>query len=146
MTRISFYHAANPGVVYLAGGANEFRLWFAEIGSARHPDVAVSLRKDRPDPPARRRPALVMEVVSAGAEAHERDYVTKRQEYLGYGIREYWIIDRYERKVTVLVSDGDHWSERVFGDGEDAQGVVLAGFSVAVNELWEAAEQAPDED
>jgi Uma2 family endonuclease len=146
MNRISLYHAANPGVIFLAGGSNEFRLRLAEVGSARHPDVAVALRKDRPDPPARCRPALVMEVVSAGAEAHERDYVTKRQEYLDYGIGEYWIVDRFERKVSVLTRDGSRWAEHVFGDHEEARGSVLVGFAVVVDELWRAAEQAPDED
>jgi Uma2 family endonuclease len=146
ISRICHSHRANPGAILLAGGASEFRLWLAEIGSARHPDVAVALRKDRPDPPARCRPALVMQVVSVGAEARERDYVTKRREYLEHGILEYWIIDRFERKVAVLSRDGDLWTERVFGDGEQARGVLLEGFSVVVNELWDAAEQAPEED
>ena len=54
-----------------------------------------------------------MEVVSEGAEAHERDYVAKRREYLAFGLREYWIIDPIDRRITVLVRDGDVWIERV---------------------------------
>ena len=61
--------------------------------SGRNPDVAVILRNTPKDRRGRRPPALVMEVVSEGSEAHERDYVTKCEEYLAFGIREYWIID-----------------------------------------------------
>ena len=61
--------------------------------SGRNPDVAVVLHKTPKDPRGWRPPILVMEVVSKGSEAHERDYVTKREEYLAFGIREYWIVD-----------------------------------------------------
>lgn len=81
-------------------------------------------------------PSLAIEVVSEGHEARTRDYVTKREEYLAYGLREYWIIDRFEQKVIVLRRRGDTWDERVFGPGQTAEGLVLPGFTVPVDDLW----------
>jgi Uma2 family endonuclease len=50
-------------------------------------------------------PALVVEVVSPSTK--NIDYRTKRTEYAGRDIPEYWIIDPMEHKISVLVnSDG----------------------------------------
>ncbi len=46
-------------------------------------------------------PTIVVEFVSAKKRDHIRDYETKRAEYLGIGVREYWIIDRFQRIMTV---------------------------------------------
>ncbi|MDJ0898745.1 MAG: Uma2 family endonuclease [Xenococcus sp. MO_188.B8] len=47
--------------------------------------------------------SLAVEVVSPGAEQIERDYIEKVREYQNIGIKEYWIIDPIEQKITVLV-------------------------------------------
>ena len=47
-------------------------------------------------------PDLVIEVVSPGAANEERDRVTKRRQYGDWGVREYWIIDRFARTVEVF--------------------------------------------
>ncbi len=39
---------------------------------------------------------------SGGGEDRKRDYVDKRSEYLRIGVREYVIVDRFEKRVTVL--------------------------------------------
>jgi Uma2 family endonuclease len=141
--RVRDYEVQRPDIILLAGGSAEFRLWVPEMGSGRHPDVAVVVRGAVRDPRDHFRPALVMEVVSEGAAAYERDYVAKREEYLAYGIYEYWIVDRFQQRVTVLIRVGDTWSETIFAAPHSAKGVVLPGFSVAVADLWDAAEQAP---
>jgi Uma2 family endonuclease len=46
-------------------------------------------------------PAIVVEFVSASRRDHRRDYEEKLQEYLAAGVREYWIIDRFRRIMTV---------------------------------------------
>ena len=71
-----------------------------------------------------------------GAEARDRDYLTKKDEYRAFGILEYWILDREMRRVTVLNRDGDVWAEAVFVDGQAASGLVLPGFAVPVADLW----------
>ena len=76
----------------------------------------------------RRPPSLAFEVVSEGSEAHERDYVTKRAEYLAYGLCEYWIVDPQTKCVTVLIRDGDAWVEQVYRDDQQARAWSLPGL------------------
>ena len=62
--------------------------------------------------------------------------VTKRAEYLAYGLREYWIVDPERKCVTVLIRDGDAWVEQVYRDDQQARSLVLPGFAVSVCDLW----------
>lgn len=128
------YDQAQPGQITRFGGAGEFHLWLPGMNSGRNPDVAVVLRGTPKDHRGRRPPSLVFEIVSPGGEA--RDYEAKRQEYLVFGIREYWIVDPIARRVTVLIRNGDVWIERAFADGQQAGSVVLPGFAVSVADLW----------
>jgi Uma2 family endonuclease len=146
--RIAFYRQAHPGLIYRWGGGNEYHVWLPEFPSGRHPDVAVTLRAAPRDADGRRRPALAIEVVSPGRKARDRDYLAKREEYLAYGLPEYWIVDPTERRVTVLVREADAWAERRFEDEAAAESVVLPGFRVPLAELWAAAAEAdgPDDE
>jgi Uma2 family endonuclease len=47
-------------------------------------------------------PILVIEVVSPGTTARERDYRYKRTEYAARGIEHYWIFDPEEKSATFL--------------------------------------------
>lgn len=47
-------------------------------------------------------PLLVVEVVSPGKQAIDRDYRYKKAQYEARGIEEYWIVDPTAQKVTVL--------------------------------------------
>jgi Uma2 family endonuclease len=134
--KLGDYHREHPGIIARFGGADTYHLVLPTMASGRNPDVAVTLRGTPKDPEGDRPPALAIEVVSRGKRARERDYVTKRQEYLAYGLREYWIVDPFERRVTVLIRNGDAWIERVFLDGQAAEGLVLPGFAVPVAEIW----------
>jgi len=143
------YQQAHPGRVLRIGGAAEFRLWVPEMVSGRNPDVAIVLRGTPKDARGRRPPSLVVEVVSPGAKARERDYRDKRQEYLVFGIREYWIVDPRLRQVTVLIRrddpEGPTWSERVFRGEEVIESVLLPGFVGTVAGLWVDVEADEDE-
>jgi Uma2 family endonuclease len=80
---------------------------------------------------------LVIEVVSEGRENRQRDYVEKRAEYAAAGIAEYWIVDPEERKLTVLVLDGDRYREGgVFHAGDTAASVALPGLTVPVCDVF----------
>lgn len=136
---LAAYNLAYPGRIRRIGGGSEFRLWMREMVSGRNPDVAVVLAGTPPDHRGRRPPSLAMEIVSEGGRAWTRDYVTKRQEYLAYGLREYWILDPLERRIVVLIRHGDTWIERVFGANQEAEGVLLPGFRVGVAALFPAA-------
>lgn len=137
-TAIARYHQEHPGVILRYGGAGEFRLWLPGMISGRNPDVAVVLRGAPKNLRGRRLPALAVEVVSVGSET--RDYETKRQEYLVFGLAEYWIVDPQARRVTVLVRDGDVWTERAFQDDQVIVSAVLPGLDVRVADLWRDAE------
>jgi Uma2 family endonuclease len=77
---------------------------------------------------------LVMEVVSEGQEARERDLVEKRQEYAEAGIREYWIIDPQEGKITVLRLAGKQYAVHgEFPKGTVATSHLLPGFAFDVS-------------
>jgi Uma2 family endonuclease len=140
LSMIAVYARERPGVIYRAGGGSEFHVWLPGLKSGRNPDVAVALRGTPRDWRGRRPPSLAFEVVSEGSDAHERDYVTKRAEYLAFGLREYWIVDLQTRIVTVLVRDGDIWVEQVYRDDQQAVSQVLPGFSVRLSDLWPEVE------
>jgi Uma2 family endonuclease len=81
-----------------------------------------------------------MEVISP--DNRHLDVDTKRREYARAGIPEYWIVDPQEATVTVLALNEDQY--RVTGRyarDEVAASVLLAGFEVAVNAVWAAAER-----
>ena len=46
-------------------------------------------------------PTIIIELVSKGKINQERDYVAKRAEYREIGVKEYWIIDRFSKTMTV---------------------------------------------
>jgi Uma2 family endonuclease len=113
-------------------------------GAYREPDI-VYLRPERyiNNPRYPQGADLVMEVVSEDPEDRRRDLVTKREEYAKARIAEYWIVDPQEQRITVLTLDGQSYREHgLFKPGEQATSVLLAGFSVAVQEVFAAAQAA----
>jgi Uma2 family endonuclease len=83
---------------------------------------------------------LAVEVVSEGAENRKRDLEIKRREYAAASIPEYWIVDPQERRITVLVLDGQAYRVHgEFGPGTQATSVLLPGFVVAVDAVFAAA-------
>lgn len=141
-TVLADYRHRHPRRIHRFGGAGAYRLRLPGLISSRIPDIAVVLEDAPKDCRNHRVPFLAMEVVSASREARERDYVAKREEHLAYGLFEYWIVDPIDRRITVLVRDGDTWIERVFNADQSAEGLVLPGFAVRLPDLWAAAEEA----
>ena len=83
-------------------------------------------------------PAIAVEVVFEGTRDRRRDYLEKRAEYRDAGIAEYWIVDRFERKVTVVESAG---AEREVGERDELTSPRLPGFSVTPHDLFREAER-----
>ncbi len=110
-------------------------------GTIREPDV-VWLKPERMTD-LRQPPDgadLVMEVVSEGESARQRDIQTKRHEYAQAGIPEYWIIDPESSTATVLTLHENEYREHgTFGTGTTADSVLLPGFTVNIDELFAAA-------
>ncbi len=113
----------------------------------REPDVVYLSNERERQYPDRSRPPfgadLVVEVVSEGDEARDRDIRQKPLDYAAASIPEYWIVDPENRTITVLCLEGtEYFSRGVFGEGETAESVLLQGFSVDVTECF--AQIAPE--
>src|SRR5579884_4293523 len=87
------YELAHPGALYAVLAGSECKILVANLETERHPDLA--LYRSAPPPGddywSTWIPVVVIEVVSRGSR--RRDYKEKREEYLAFGVLEYWIID-----------------------------------------------------
>lgn len=82
---------------------------------------------------------LVIEVVSEGDEARERDYISKRAIYAEYGVTEYWIVDPEQQQISVLsldVSTSTYREHGVFKPGQQATSAMFGDFTVAVSDVF----------
>ncbi len=93
--------------------------------------------------PNRRRdlPTIAVEFVSAGRRNRQRDYVDKRREYIKAGIREYWIIDRFQRTLTVIHNRRNGPKEQVIAETQSYESRLLPGFKVPLAPLLAAADR-----
>jgi Uma2 family endonuclease len=110
-------------------------------GTIREPDILIAradLAEPYPDDAY-----FVIEVVSEGEEARSRDHQHKRADYAKAGIPEYWIVDPFEKTVTVLkLVENEYVLHGRFTPTEIATAATLQGFSVACCEIW-ALERKP---
>ncbi len=138
-TQFVLYDQAHPGLIRRISEGSSVQLVIPGPETDRHPDLAVIFASKAPDARGRRMPDLVVEVVSPGRVARNRDYIAKREDYLAFGVLEYWIVDPLDRIVMVLSrpNAGAEWSERVFRDDEIIRSDLLHGFGVLVGTLWD---------
>ena len=141
---IVVYGRANPGVIRRGGGGSEFQIKLPGLVSGRNPDLAVVVSEPRKHRRLKARPALVAEVVSG--RSGDRDYRVKREEYLAYGLLEYWIVDFLARRFTLLTRDGDIWREAIIKDDQAIPSIILLGLATTVGELWASLELYEDEE
>jgi len=131
----TLYKFKHPDRTFYRAGGGECRIRIPGMRSDRHPDQAVYLTP----PPAgkdawgRWVPDLVVEVVSKGGE--DRDYVDKAEEYLRAGVREYWILDPFKRKMLVHRRDGDTWKRKTVAETATSRPSLLPGLAVKVGEF-----------
>ena len=64
-------------------------------------------------------PLLVVEIVSPGKEARDRDYRYKRSEYAARGIKYYWIVDPEEKSFSELILVDGLYEETKYFDNFD---------------------------
>jgi Uma2 family endonuclease len=105
-------------------------------GTDRIGDIGVYLAdnpqaKKIPD----RVPDLIFEIVSPGRTSHDRDYITKRAEYERLGVKEYVIIDRFTKQVTVLTLAPDGYHEQVLTAADRYTSPLLPGLEIVVGEV-----------
>jgi Uma2 family endonuclease len=111
----------------------------------RQPDRVIWTGLGRQPNPREDVPAIAVEFVSPGKRAWRRDYITKRDEYLAAGVVEYWVIDRFERKMTVYRSV-EKKSPQVIEVGETKtySTNLMPGFELPLAELLAAADKWED--
>ena len=85
-------------------------------------------------------PSIVIEFVSPGRRAAVRDYETKRDEYLGSGVKEYWVIDRFLRQMTVFRPGPDGPIATILPEGQSYETPLLPGFVLPLGRLLTKAD------
>jgi Uma2 family endonuclease len=80
-------------------------------------------------------PDLAIEIVSP--DSIERDYERKRILNEAAGVREYWIIDDFEQKVTVLRLDGKGKYRDIRPRKGRFHSLVISGFWLDASWLWQ---------
>jgi len=128
------YALGRPDVVRRVASHARVRI---DADTERIGDIGVYLAKtsDEPDIPDQV-PDLMFEFVSPSKKDRRRDYVEKRADYLKVGVREYVIVDRFDRKVTVLTLGPGGYDERVIAHDGIYESPLLPEFSVRLSEVW----------
>jgi Uma2 family endonuclease len=91
-------------------------------------------------------PTIVVEFVSKSRRDWRRDYIDKRAEYFEIGIAEYWVIDRFLRRMTVYSSLPSRSPEAVLEENETYRTDLLPGFELPLARLLETADSWIDQD
>jgi Uma2 family endonuclease len=86
-------------------------------------------------------PTIIVEFVSKGRAARERDHITKRVEYGMIGTREYVIVDRFQRTMTVVDYSQPDAAPRVLGEKDTYTTPLLPGFALPVARLFALADR-----
>jgi Uma2 family endonuclease len=81
-----------------------------------------------------------VELVSAGKRNRQRDYVEKRREYIDLGVKEYWLIDRFDRTMSVFAGERDAPTERIVREKETYITPLLPGFKLPLARLFGVAD------
>ncbi len=128
-------------VVQSRGGKVLFAPLRIRIREGRYREPDILLICDANDPRRQNRywlgADLVVEIVSP--DNIEHDTVTKRAEYAQAGIPEYWIVNPENETVTILTLSNDAYAEHgVFHRGVHAASVLLEGFTVSVDDVFDA--------
>jgi Uma2 family endonuclease len=91
-------------------------------------------------------PSIIGEFVSEGKRARRRDYEEKRDEYMEIRVGEYWVIDRFDRTMTVFTWEGTRLRERVIRENQVYTTPLLPGFELRLSELLARAVGSTEEE
>ncbi len=136
--QLEAYDDAQPGLIdYIAGGA-EAKILVGPMESERHPDLSVYLD---PQPKVKSLwsqwiPAIVIEVVSD--RSSKRDYNDKPDEYLAFGVREYWIVDGQKKQLLAMTRFRGQWKSKSYKPTQKFATPLLPGFVLDLKPVFEA--------
>lgn len=89
---------------------------------------------------------VAVELVSAGRRNWQRDYEQKRDEYREVGLKEYWIIDRFRRTLTVYRYTPEGIQDVTVAETEVYKPELLPGFELPLARILAAADSWAQED
>lgn len=131
--QIALYRGTHPGVIQRLLAGSECKILVDPTQSERHPDIAVY----KTLPPGEDSsvwsvwvPEIVVEVVSP--DSSDRDYVEKAEDYLRFGVLEYWIVDSRRELITILRRSRGGWQRRELRRGDRHITHLLPGFELVV--------------
>jgi Uma2 family endonuclease len=137
---LAAYVLAHPGRIYGIAAGGECKILLSDLDSERHPDLAVY----RTPPPGEGSevwyiwvPEIVIEVVSPDSE--HRDYFEKREEYLAFGVLEYWIFNADRDELLVLRRHGGRWAEQTIRPPQTYSTRRLPGLVIDCAAVFQAA-------
>ena len=112
-----------------------------QVGSRKYREPDILMLLDATDP--RYQDALwlgadlVIEIVSP--DRPERDTEEKPRDYAAAGISEYWIVNPLSDRISVLALEGNTCNTTgVFGRGDLARSMLLEGFTVPIDAVFDA--------
>jgi Uma2 family endonuclease len=108
--------------------------------SRRRADRVIWVGLGRMPDPHKDVPAIVVEFVSKRKRDRVRDYDEKRVEYLASGVVAYWIIDRFEKTMTVFQNVAGEPAETVIKSQETYRSPLLPGFELPLSHLLKLTE------
>ena len=77
-------------------------------------------------------PDVLVEIISP--DSRQYDSVTKKNDYEAAGVREYWLIDPLESKMTFFIRQGDKFVESV-PQGDTFASTAIPGFMLDLNRI-----------
>jgi Uma2 family endonuclease len=86
-------------------------------------------------------PTIAVEFVSRARRDRVRDYEEKRREYMELGIGEYWIIDRFQRILTVIRNGPKGPEVIIVHEEETYSPPLLPGFELPLARLLAIADR-----
>lgn len=140
--QLEAFQASNPGVIDSVCGGGECKIPVVDSQSERHPDLAIY---KTPAPPIDTSelwaiwiPELVIEVVSP--ESKHRDYDEKPEEYLRFGVQEYWIVDESSDQMTTLRRSKGRWVVDTLSPGQPYRTHLLPRFHFDLQRVFAAVQ------
>jgi Uma2 family endonuclease len=85
-------------------------------------------------------PTIAIEFVSERLRDRVCDYEEKRQDYREAGVQEYWIIDRFQRIMTVFRKSADGIEQVVLQEHEVYRTPLLPGFELPLARIMTLAD------
>jgi Uma2 family endonuclease len=132
------FKEGHPEGRHLDATLPEQTLWAGE--NRRRADRVMWIGLGRFPDPRRDIPAIVVEFVSRRQRDRARDYEEKRRDYLSLGVQEYWIIDRFQRIMTVVRKSPSEPAELIVQEKDVYSSPLLPGFELPLARLLKVAD------